>query len=146
MIRAMHHTGMCVSDMEKSLAFYRDLLGMEVTIDSRITGPDIEEIMGLEGVDVRRVYVCGYGGKLELFEYASPKGKPFPADFGVNDVGISHIAFEVENLQELYEEFSAKGVRFNNPPLPVKGRGMVCYLRDPDGITLELLELFTPGT
>ncbi len=146
MIRAMHHTGMCVRDMERSLAFYRDLLGMEVTIDSRITGPDIEKIMGLEGVDVRRVYLYGYGGRVELFEYASPVGKAFPEDFGVNDVGISHIAFEVENLQGLYEELSAQGVRFNNPPLPVKGRGMVCYLKDPDGITLELLELFTPGT
>jgi glyoxylase I family protein len=146
MIKAMHHTAICVADMERSLAFYRDLLGMKVTIDSRISGPDVDQILALEGSDARRVYVTGYGGKIELFEFASPEGKPFPDDFRVCDVGLTHIAFEVENLPELYDEMLAKGVKFHNAPLAVKGRGMVCYLRDPDGVVLEFIELFTQGT
>lgn len=146
MIKAMHHTAICVADMERSLAFYRDLLGMKVTIDSRISGPDVDQILALENSDARRVYVVGYGGKIELFEFASPEGKPFPDDFRVCDVGLTHIAFEVDSLEAIYDEFSAKGIQFHNAPLPVKGRGMVCYLRDPDGVVLEFLELFTAGT
>jgi catechol 2,3-dioxygenase-like lactoylglutathione lyase family enzyme len=146
MIKAMHHTAICVKDMDRSLAFYRDLLGMKVTIDSRISGPDIDKILSLENSEARRVYVAGYGGRIELFQFDSPKSRPLPDDFRVCDVGITHVAFEVENIPEIYEDLSVKGVKFHNPPLAVKGRGMVCYLRDPDGIVLEFIELFTPGT
>ena len=146
MIKAMHHTSICVEDLERSLEFYRDMLGMKVIIDSRISGPDLDQILALENVAARRVYVAGYGGKIELFQFDTPPGKPFPEDFKVCDVGLTHIAFEVENIQELYRELSGKGVRFHSAPLPVQNRGMVCYLRDPDGVVLEFLELFTPGT
>jgi glyoxylase I family protein len=146
MIKTMHHTAICVSDIERSLGFYRDMLGMKVVIDSRISGPEVDQILALDGADARRVYVAGYGGRIELFKFDSPQGKPFPEDFKVCDVGLTHIAFEVENIQELYEELSAKGIKFHNPPLPVQNRGMVCYLRDPDGVVLEFIELFTPGT
>ena len=146
MIKAMHHTAICVKDLERSLAFYRDLLGMKVVIDSRMTGPELDRILALEKADLRRVYLAGYGGKIELFQFDAPQGKPFPEDFRVCDVGLTHIAFEVENIQALHQELSAKGVRFHNAPLPVQNRGMVCYLRDPDGVVLEFLELFTPGT
>jgi len=146
MIKAIHHTCICVTDMERSLTFYRDLLGMKVTIDSRHSGPVVDQILALENTDARRVYLAGYGGKIELFEFDSPEGKPFPDDFRVCDIGLTHIAFEVENLEALYDELSAKGIKFHNPPLFVKDRGMVCYLRDPDGVVLEFIELLTPGT
>ena len=118
---------------------------MKVTIDSRLSGPDLDRILALDNVDVRRAYVSGFGGKIELFQFNSPQGKPFPEDFRVCDVGLTHIAFEVENIQELYRELSAKGVRFHSAPLSVKNRGMVCYLRDPDGGGLRILRTFHAG-
>jgi catechol 2,3-dioxygenase-like lactoylglutathione lyase family enzyme len=146
MIKEMHHTALTVSNMERSLAFYCGLLGMEKTIDARLTGPNTDRILGLEGIDVRRVYVAGYGGRLELFEFKSPQSRPLPADHKVSDVGYTHVGFAVENIKELYEELSAKGIQFVSPPLHIENRGLGCYLQDPDGNMLSFTELYTPGT
>jgi len=146
MIKEMHHTALTVSNMERSLAFYRGLLGMEVTIDSRLSGPGTDRILGLDGVDVRRVYVAGYGGRLELFEFKSPESRPLPADHRVSDIGFTHVGFAVEDIQDLYEELSARGVEFVSPPLHIENRGLGCYLRDPDGNIISFTELYTPGT
>jgi len=141
MIKAAHHVALAVSDMERSLAFYRDLLGMEVTLDGRLAGPGLDRVLGLEGVDTRRVWLAAFGITLELFEFASPRGKPFPPDFRVCDGGYTHLGFQVENIQGLYENLAAKGVSFISPPTQIREGAVGCYLRDPDGMVLSFVEL-----
>ncbi len=59
-------------------------------------------------------------------------------------MGSAHIAYNVEGLARMYETLSPKGVKFVSAPVPItqganKG-GLVVYLEDPDGNTLELIE------
>ncbi|MGD0662986.1 MAG: VOC family protein, partial [Syntrophorhabdales bacterium] len=66
-------------------------------------------------------------------------------DLNTSNPGVAHIAFGVSNIEQMYEDLSKKGVKFVNPPVWApgndgKGRWAVCYLRGPDGITLELIE------
>jgi catechol 2,3-dioxygenase-like lactoylglutathione lyase family enzyme len=141
MIRAMHHTAISVTDLGESIGFYRDLLGMslEWRIDHR-QSETLEKVVGLKGVDVSYAMLSGWGGRIELFQYHSPHGAPFPPDKPVCDRGITHIAFRVEGIHSLYERLRTHGVRFNSPPLVVRPGVTAAYFHDPDGVTLELVQ------
>jgi catechol 2,3-dioxygenase-like lactoylglutathione lyase family enzyme len=81
-------------------------------------------------------------GELELTQYIQPEGKRI--DLRVCNLGVFHLAFEVDDIMEMYRKLSAQGVEFYHEPLtnesgPFKGR-IGCYLRGPDGVTLELLQ------
>ena len=142
MTTSIHHMSFTISDMEKSLAFYRDILGMKVVFDSiqggfQTNGAVAENITGIPGTEVRFVFLKLGNGLIELMEY-KPKGKPL-ADNTPTDIGSSHVCFKTENIQEFYRELSAKGVRFHSAPQK-NGKVRVVYFRDPDGIILEAVE------
>ncbi len=146
MIRRMYHTSFTVSDMERSLAFYRDLLGLEVVADQGGKGGYLATVTGFPDVDMRVVFLrtpAPSGYFLELIEYRSPKGTP--ADVRTCNPGSGHEAFVSDDIQADYERLRAAGVQFRSPPIPiVAGRhkgGHTCYFLDPDGITLELMQL-----
>lgn len=141
MFNGIHHAGIGVRDMEKSLKFYRDLLGFEVTQDlPDIEGPLLDEIVGIRGGKVRIVHLdCGNNQELELFQYDKPGSSKFPEDFRQCDGGIIHIAFWVDELMGKYEKLKAAGVRFNSEPYNL-GAGLCVYMRDPDGITVEMMQ------
>lgn len=141
MIKAIHHCGIGVRDMEVSLKFYCDLLGLEKGEDIEIEGALVGEIVGLPpDTKVRIVHlpVCE-GQELELFQYMKPAGSSFPPDFRQCDGGVIHVALIVDNLMEMYERLKAEGVKFNSEPYQLPG-GLVVYMRDPDGITIELMQ------
>jgi catechol 2,3-dioxygenase-like lactoylglutathione lyase family enzyme len=141
MIKAMHHTAISVTDLEESIRFYRDSLGMSVEwkIDHR-QSETLERVVGLRDVDVSYAMMSGWGGRVELFQYHSPKGEPYPPDKPVSDRGITHIAFQVEEIHGLYERLRTSGVRFNSPPQVVRPGVTAAYFHDPDGVTLEFVQ------
>jgi glyoxylase I family protein len=140
MVKSLHHTGIGVRDMEVSLRFYRDLLGLEVTADMEVEGPIVDDITGLKGAKVRIVHLkCGDGLELELFHYTKPSSSKFPKDFKQCDGGVIHIALLVDNLMELYKKLTAHGVKSNSKPYNLGGT-LCVYMRDPDGITVELMQ------
>ncbi len=141
MIKLMHHTAITVTDLDRSIRFYCDQLGFKLDwrVDHRRSEP-LEKVLALENVDVSYAMVSGWGGRIELFQYHSPLGQPYPPDKPVNDRGITHFAFQVEGIDLLYEKLVADGVRFNAPPLVVRQGVKATYFHDPDGITLELVE------
>ncbi len=144
MIRGVHHAGIGVRDMEVSLRFYRDLLGLEVTADMELEGPVLDDIVGIKDGAVRIVHLkCG-GQELELFQYTTPSTSSFPKDFKQCDGGIIHVALLVDNLMELYEMLKANGVKSNSEPYDLGGT-LCVYMRDPEGITVELLQKITSG-
>ena len=73
MIKDMHHTGFVVSDLERAVEFYRDVIGMEVTTRYERTGPGVESVVGYEGAHLK-IALMGAGGvhALELIKYVSP--------------------------------------------------------------------------
>lgn len=146
MIKSMHHCGIGVRDMEVSLKFYCDLLGLEKGEDMEVEGALVGEIVGLPpDTKVRIVHLAvDKGRELELFQYMKPAGSSFPPDFRQCDGGVIHVALIVDDVMEMYERLSAEGVKFNSKPYNL-GDGTVVYMRDPDGITIELMQRVADG-
>lgn len=141
MILKLHHTGLSVTDLDRSICFYRDLLGMKLLwrLDHR-KSPALERVLGLTQVDVSYAMLESPMGRLELFQYHSPQGQPNPPQRPVCDRGITHVAFQVQDIQDLYERLKEKGVRFHSEPQLVREGVTAAYMRDPDGIVVELVE------
>jgi catechol 2,3-dioxygenase-like lactoylglutathione lyase family enzyme len=144
MLKSWHHTSFTVSDMERSLAFYRDLLGLRVTADMQPEADYPARVTGYPGATFRIVYLrLGDDPHLlELIQYTTGQGAPLrPA---TNRPGCAHICFLVDDLPAAYERLRAQGVAFVSPPVPitqgVNRGGFAVYLRDPDGATIELLQ------
>lgn len=143
--RRLHHTGYTVSNLDRSVAFYRDLLGCEVVATQEKEGGYLAAIVGYPDAHVRMAHLRVPGGEhvIELFEYLSPPGGR--ADVEPRNVGASHLCFVVDDLRALYERLRELGVTsFVSPPVEVdtgiNRGGLALYLRDPDGITLELFQ------
>lgn len=144
-VRGLHHTCYTVSDLDRSVAFYRDLLGCEVLAEQEKEGGYLAAIVGYPDAHVRMAHLRVPGAEhvIELFEYLTPAGTR--ADVEPRNVGASHLCFLVDDLPALYEELREKGVgSFVSPPVEVdtgvnKG-GYALYLRDPDGISVELFQ------
>ena len=142
MITSVNHTSFTVSDLDRSVSFYRDLLGMELM---SLAGRDpgfVERITGIPGAKVKVAYLQAPGHRLELIQYSSPPGKRL--DMQTNNVGCAHLGFNVDDLPRMYAELKAKGDHFKSAPQevpagPNKGT-MAVYFMDPDGIPLELLQ------
>ena len=145
MIVSVHHTAISVKDMERSLNFYRDLLGMEVEweMDHR-SGKALSKVVGLADADMRIVMLKGYGHRIELFQYYKPKGTPISPGF-MCDPGRMHIAFQVTNIRDHYRKLKEAGVEFNCPPLEIRPGVWATYFRDPDGVILEFIEYKRDG-
>ena len=75
MITGIHHFALTVSDMDRSLAFYTGLFGLEVLSDREVQGDYIEKITGIPGAHSRLVHLAGYGQRLELLQYRNPRGE-----------------------------------------------------------------------
>ena len=141
---SLHHTGLTVRDLDRSLGFYRDVLGMEVVFEQEKEGGYLAAIVGYPGAHVRMAHLAfpGDAHRLELFQYLSPEPRGEPGE--PRDVGITHVCLRVGELDALVERLEAAGAAFFSRPVLVDtganagGRGV--YLRDPDGVVLELFE------
>jgi len=149
-IRVLHHTGLQVADLGRSLAYYRDLLGLEVEAERHVTAPYIGDLVGYEGVSLRVAYLRVAGGehRLELLEYEGIERHP--VDTRTGNPGTAHVCFEVDELESLYERLRAAGFTSVSEPLrpthgPNSGR-LAVYAIDPDGIRVELIETRTEPT
>ena len=141
-VSGFNHASFTVSDMDRSLLFYRDLLGMTLEADRELQAPHISRITGFPGTRMRVANLRVAGLMLELIQYREPAGERPP--LRTCNVGNAHIAFDVEDLPKLCRELSARGVQFRSEPVeipsgPLKG-GYVVYFSDPDGITLEFIQ------
>ncbi|MEE8173850.1 MAG: VOC family protein [Dehalococcoidia bacterium] len=154
MIARIVHVNVVCTDIERSLRFYRDILGAKVV--SALGGgesAELAEAMGFEGVARYRAYLLSFGEGsktspatlIDLLQWTKPPGKGKPYD-AMNNVGIARICFAVDDIDKTYEDLKAKGVEFVAPPRDVELRpGAVrpllhraCFFRDPDGVMLEL--------
>ena len=145
MLRRIHHAGITVSDLERSVAFYRDLLGLEVLMVFERTTEDIGRIVGYPGARLRIAFlqVPGDSARLELLQYVAPEGTPLKPE--TNQPGAGHVCFEVDDVRALHERLVAAGThaRASAPVEITQGpnRGVVAlYYRDPDGYTVELFQ------
>ena len=144
MIQAVEHFSFTVSDIQVALHFFRDLLGLRATPVMEVENQHVQTIVGMPDASLLISIVRIPGGtSLELIEYVRPKGTRI--DSQSCNPGAAHVAFAVQDIQKAYEDLSQKGIVFVNPPVWApgndgRGRWGVCYLKGPDGITIELIE------
>lgn len=146
-LKMIHHHGFTVSNIEQSLKFYRDVLDLEVVrISERKELPSYDTILGYENVHLRVAILTHPVNDfvMEIFEYVNPPSTK--RELTNYYVGSSHLAFEVDNIDEQYEKVQAAGFDSINPPVDVMRDGRkiarAMYVLDPDGISVELFQEF----
>lgn len=139
----LHHTSITVADMERSLRFYRDLLGMEFMFERDVDGGYITDIVGYKDLKMKIVFLMGGGEKLELIQYLSPKGEAInPESY---NSGSAHLAFVVDDAFEWHKKLTDAGVKIRSakPVLIASGAHKdwhAFYMYDPDGVSLEFMQ------
>ena len=143
-IVAADHTGITVSNLERSLTFWQDVLGFELSHRARQTGELASEITGVPGAEISLAVLKTPGGhKIELLEYHAPPDRKH-ADLRPCDVGSAHVALTVDNLDAVLDAIATSGWHAAGKPQtlqsgPNAGRRVV-YVRDPDGTTIEFMQ------
>ena len=141
MIEDVRHIGIVVTDMEKSLQFYRDLLGLKIKSLVDEEGKFLDNILAHENVKnrVAKLYAKNGNALVELIDSKS-YGNKKDRDFFT--IGTSHFAFTVDNLEKTYDYLVKNGVKFTAPPQQTPdGFAKVTFCEDPDGTPIELVEV-----
>jgi catechol 2,3-dioxygenase-like lactoylglutathione lyase family enzyme len=143
MVIELRHAGIVVTDLERALGFYRDLLGLKIVRTMDESGPYLDNLLGLKDVRVTTVKLApeGGGALVELLFFQSPianaQGKR-----GIYEIGPSHVAFTVQDLDGLFQRLSRAGVSFTTAPqISPDGLAKVAFCQDPDGSPIELVEM-----
>jgi catechol 2,3-dioxygenase-like lactoylglutathione lyase family enzyme len=142
---AADHTGITVSNLERSLAFWHDVLGFELLHTAHQKGELAQEITGVAGAEIKLAVLRAPGGhKIELLEYLAPVDRK-RADIRPCDVGSMHVALLVRDLDAVLERIAASDWKAAGKPQmlqsgPNAGKRVV-YVRDPDGTTIELMQI-----
>lgn len=149
-ILAADHTGITVANLERSLAFWRDVLGFELSHTAHQAGEMASEITGVAGAEIKLAVVKAPGGqKIELLEYLAPPERKRHVDLQPCDVGFVHVALIVDGLDAILNAINASGWRAAGKPQtlqtgPNAGKRVV-YVRDPDGTTIEFMQMSKPN-
>ena len=141
---AADHTGITVTNLERSLAFWRDVLGFELSHRAHQIGELAAEITGVAGAEILiAVLKTPTGHKIELLEYLAPADRkhvnPRPCD-----IGSVHVALVVDDLDGVLSAVTSSGWKAAGKPQtlttgPNAGKRVV-YVRDPDGTTIEFMQ------
>ena len=138
-----NHTSFTVSDLDQSLAFFRDVLGFDITSKAPRAPNLIQKITGIDDAEVMIAYVRGPGHSVELIEFINPEKRETFRPRAC-DLGFYHIAYDVEGLDQLINDAKHYGV-FPEGEIVAIDQGpnagaRIVYLRDRDGITFEFIE------
>jgi lactoylglutathione lyase len=140
----VYHAGFTVSDIERSLVFYRDILGLTLVKRQTGTAQYLATITGFEGVVLETAYLqpAAGGSMLELLQYVSHPAPP--TDRATNRPGNGHLCFKVDDVRSACEELKRRGVTLISEATEISAGqhagGWGVYLRDPDGFTVELYQ------
>lgn len=136
-----HHTAVCVEDFDAAGAFLRDVVGMrmEATMDNRDEAA-LGVVVGHPGAVIRWAMFEHSGYRVELFRYYQPSGRTI--NIRQADRGITHIAFQVRDVDEVYRRIVDAGYDTYSPPQDLRGGATrPFYLRGPEGIVIEFIQL-----
>jgi catechol 2,3-dioxygenase-like lactoylglutathione lyase family enzyme len=146
-VKGLHHIGIPVRSIERSLAWYGRLLGLEPDFLDVAEGPPTNQIVQLDDVRLRFAFLPLGDTMIELLEYERPLGRDF--ELRNCDVGAVHVCFEVDDIERVHALLTEQGVEFSIGPTLLDGAvagHRCCYFRDPDGIQLEIWERPAGGT
>ena len=147
LIHAVDAVGMTVADMDRSLAFYTQVLSFAPVSDVEVTGSEYEHLQGVFGLRMRVVRLRLGDEAIVLTEYLAPRGRPIPADSRSNDRWFQHIAIVTSDMDRAYAWLRQNKV----PPVSTGPQTLPEYIRpaagvrafyfeDPDSHPLEILQ------
>ena len=142
-VLAVDHTGITVTDINRSIAFWQDVLGFEVSHRVRHEGALASEVTGVPGAEISIAVLKAPGHRIEVLQYHAPPERT-RAHARPCDVGSVHVALMVDNLDAALEMIARSGWNAAGKPQtlvegPNAGRRVI-YVRDPDGTTVELMQ------
>jgi len=137
----IEHTALSVSNLDRSLAFYRDLIGMKVVMEIDFADETLGQINGLTGCKARVVHLQLGDTVLELFQYRQPEGRPIAQGRRQCDTGFIHICFRVTDIQRLHDDLETRGVKFFSPPREIRPGTFIAYFQGPDGEVCEMRQV-----
>ncbi|NLL45263.1 MAG: VOC family protein [Clostridiales bacterium] len=138
-IKKYSHSGFIVKNLDRSLEFYRDILGMELKMRWIETPEQCDVGMGVPGCTLELAQLVGYGGEIELIQFLTAEGTDAP--IAPNHISIGHPSFEVNDLASLVEYLESKGVKMASERMIVPELNITwIHALDPDGIRIELMQ------
>lgn len=145
MITGFNHTSFTVRDLDKALAFWVGALGFEAASVSTRHGRWQEDVTGVAGAELRVAHLYGHGAHMELIEYV--EGAAPEQRFSPSTPCAGHICLEVDDIDVEWARLMAAGATSqggvtavdNGPSAGLRA----AYIRDPDGIIIELVETKT---
>ncbi len=149
MLIAYWHFSFTVKDIERSVAFYTDVIGMKLVHSQTQHNEYTAKLVGYPGAHLKVAQLTveamaqqRSGHLLELVQYVSPECEP--TDTATCRPGSAHLAFQVADIHAAYKRMVGLGVRFKSEPVAItagiNNGGFTCYFLDPDDITLEILQ------
>ena len=146
LVEAVAAVGMTVADMDRSVAFYGQVLGFRKVSDVEAWGLELERLHGVFGLRVRVVRMQLGDEQIELTEYLAPRGRPIPVDSRSHDRWFQHVAIIVSDMDRAYAWLREHRVEHASPAPqrlpdwnPNAGGIRAFYFKDPDGHPLEVL-------
>ncbi len=138
-VRRLTHLGICVSELERSLRFYREVLGFEEVGRFRDEHGFGAPLLELEGVRLSAVYLERDGWRIELLHFEKPASVGAKDRRPMNQLGLTHLSFVVEDLDLSIEEIRNCGGAVIEATRMEMGTRAI-FATDPDGTRLELIE------
>ena len=143
MLKSFFHTGFVVQDLEKSVAFYRDVMKLKLAFLIERSGEEMDKQLGFDGAHIKVAFLnVDECHNLELVQYVFPPGEE--PKVNRNDLGATHLAFFVDNIEKFHSDFSQRGLRFLGSPVSLmqdgKVRRKIAWAQDPDNNWLEFIE------
>ena len=145
-MKGLHHVGITVKDLDASIRFYHDVLGLEFSSEPSpwFEGEGLGKAVGVPGAALRQVSLLLGDTMFELLEYKSPPSET-TGPLKSNSLGGSHVALFVDDIEAKKAELEAKGIEFysdvNRVDEGVLAGWRWVYFEDPDGYPLELVEV-----
>ena len=138
------HVGICVSDLERSLRFYRDLLGFTWEHALDVEGEPSDTLLRLRGTKLHAEYLTRDGVRIELLRFASPRAPERP-ERPMHQYGLTHLSFRVTDLDAVVDGLRAAGERVLEETIIrfPEWQSAACFVVDPDGQLIELVQ--APG-
>ena len=148
MLKEIMHVGITVSNIENSIKFYRDILGLTLKGQAVMEGKETDALFAMNNCKVKIAYLNGSDNimspPIELLEFVNNKTiKDKPQ---LNKISISEICFRVDNIEKVYKHLIDNNVEYLSEPQEFDftaygfSKSKALYFKDPDGIILELME------
>lgn len=132
-----HHYGVTVTDLDRAVEFYRDVLGLDILARFDVSGESFAEGVGVAGATGQFAHLDAGGSRVELVEY-SPESEA--AESGaVNRPAAKHLGFEVGDVDAFYEGLPSDVETMSEPQTTETGT-RILFLRDPEDNLVEVLQ------